>query len=212
MRAFFILLSISMFALMNIQAQNPKAEEKKESVIIKEEIDENGNKIVTRTVEVEFEEENDMADVDWDKEHLKLDIEIDLSGIEDLEEEIERILEEVEREIESHQEEFEEMEIHNEKMHRKIIKEVRVETGGDKPKLGVYIEENEGMVMINGIIDDSPAAKSDLEEGDIIQYIDQQRIYSMTGLIEHLSSYDKGETIKVKVLRDGDEKNVKVKL
>ena len=44
-----------------------------------------------------------------------------------------------------------------------------------------------------------------LEEGDIIQYIDEQRIYSMTGLIEHLSSYDKGETIKVKVLRDGDE-------
>lgn len=74
--------------------------------------------------------------------------------------------------------------------------------------LGVSISGGEGSgdgVMVSSIYDNSAAASAGLREGDQILSIDGKKTASVQQLVESIGSRKPGETIAVKVRRDGRE-------
>lgn len=76
-----------------------------------------------------------------------------------------------------------------------------------KVALGVEINEH---AKIMGVFSDSAAEKAGLQKGDIIKKIDQQNIYSLRGLFEHLAIYKPGDKVKVSYEREGKLKKAKL--
>ncbi|TAH42423.1 MAG: M28 family peptidase [Bacteroidetes bacterium] len=81
----------------------------------------------------------------------------------------------------------------------------------DAPKfkvtLGVvpdYAFEGEGM-RIDGVTDDRPAAKAGLEPGDVVIQLGEHKVLDMMSYMKALSKFSKGETTKVKVIRNHQE-------
>lgn len=81
----------------------------------------------------------------------------------------------------------------------------------DAPKfkvtLGVvpdYAFEGEGM-RIDGVTDDRPASKAGLEPGDVVVQLGDHKILDMMSYMKALSKFSKGETTKVKVIRNNQE-------
>jgi S1-C subfamily serine protease len=58
----------------------------------------------------------------------------------------------------------------------------------------------------------SPAAKADLRTGDIIIGLEEKEIDTMSQLVRQLYRYRPGDTVDLKVIRNGSEKELKVKL
>ncbi len=80
----------------------------------------------------------------------------------------------------------------------------------DAPKfkvtLGVvpdYAFEGEGM-RIDGVTDDRPAAKAGLEPGDVVIQLGEHKVLDMMSYMKALRKFSKGETTKVKVLRNNE--------
>ncbi len=69
-------------------------------------------------------------------------------------------------------------------------------------RMGVMIAE---ATIIDGLVENSPAEKAGLMKGDKILKLDNQVIYSVRGLLEHLTSYKMGDKAKVTIERDGKE-------
>ncbi len=76
-----------------------------------------------------------------------------------------------------------------------------------------------GVLIIRGeergdlaVIPGSPADKAGLEENDIILEVEGQKLDGSRSLSAILRDYDVDDTIKLKVLHDGEEKEVSVKL
>jgi len=63
-----------------------------------------------------------------------------------------------------------------------------------------------------GIVADSPAEKADLREGDIILEVNGERVDQGHALANLIVKYAPGDTIKLKVLSGGEEKEVSVTL
>lgn len=69
-------------------------------------------------------------------------------------------------------------------------------------------EQPEELAVIPG----SPADKAGLEENDIILEIDGQRVSAEQSLVRILGRFDPGDVITLKVLKDGEEQEVRVTL
>ena len=82
----------------------------------------------------------------------------------------------------------------------------------NKASLGVIIEDTQEGVVIEDFIEGSNAEKAGLRRGDVILKVENTYIFSDTGLVNSLSRYNPNEKVKVKYLRDGKEKSVKVTL
>ncbi len=67
-------------------------------------------------------------------------------------------------------------------------------------------------VLVAQVTDDTPAAKAGLEEGDVILSVDGRAIKNPSMLRNVISLSEVGHKAKLKVLRNGDEKNFTVKL
>lgn len=67
-------------------------------------------------------------------------------------------------------------------------------------------------VIINRVMDDSPADQAGLKEEDIIVGLDGHKITGSDDLVELLRDLSSGEEISLTILRDGDEKKIKVEL
>ncbi|MCK8816682.1 trypsin-like peptidase domain-containing protein [Natroniella sulfidigena] len=67
-----------------------------------------------------------------------------------------------------------------------------------------YELEKETGIYIFEIIAESPAAKSGLQEGDIILEIEQQKVTSMSDLKELLQEYQVNDSLELLIYRDGD--------
>jgi len=67
-------------------------------------------------------------------------------------------------------------------------------------------------VIITDIVKNSPASKAGLEVGDIIREVDGFRINNFETLKGVLQNYRTGETINLKVLRNNEYINIKMKL
>ncbi|MEO0195801.1 MAG: Do family serine endopeptidase [candidate division WOR-3 bacterium] len=101
-----------------------------------------------------------------------------------------------------------------------LIEKGRVERG----YLGIYMQDVDMDiakhfklkkpygVIITDVVKGSPAEKSGLKEGDIIVEIDGKEIKNSLQLRSYVQSKKPGESVKVKVLRNGKENVITVKL
>ena len=67
-------------------------------------------------------------------------------------------------------------------------------------------------VMINEVVEDSPAAKAGLEDGDVIVAFEGKPLDDYAGLTKAVQSYKPGTEVTVTVIREGAKKDVKVEL
>jgi membrane-associated protease RseP (regulator of RpoE activity) len=80
-------------------------------------------------------------------------------------------------------------------------------------RLGVVLSDNNGDlrgVAIEKIQPDSPADKAGLQEGDVIERIDGQRIHSSQDVRELLRNLENSRDLQVEVLREGNPLTVTV--
>lgn len=88
------------------------------------------------------------------------------------------------------------------------------------PYIGVYIYDATASkysteiigVYVESVEEDSPADKGGLKPGDKILEVQGKKISSTTFFKHELYKYEIGDTIKIKVERDGKEKELKIKL
>ncbi|QZY55420.1 serine protease HtrA [Crassaminicella profunda] len=76
---------------------------------------------------------------------------------------------------------------------------------------GIDLAPEEG-IYIARIYKDSPAAKGGLNTGDIIVGVGNSKITSMTQLVKELYKHRPGDTINIKIMRNDQEKTLKIKL
>jgi len=74
-----------------------------------------------------------------------------------------------------------------------------------KVTLGVvpdYMFDGEGM-RIDGVSEDKPAQKAGLQKGDIVIQLGEHEVKDMMGYMKALSKFEKGNTTKAKIIRQG---------
>jgi membrane-associated protease RseP (regulator of RpoE activity) len=84
----------------------------------------------------------------------------------------------------------------------------------DGPKMGISIEdvaEGSGAKVLE-VTEGSPAAKAGIAKNDIITSIDGKEIKDVTALQEIAATMEAGNTLSVKLTRDGKSKDVSVKI
>jgi len=73
------------------------------------------------------------------------------------------------------------------------------------------IEEREGVIVVK-VFKDSPAQKSGLKEGDLILSFDNKKVKTTRDLVRMVSSTDVGKKVVLKILRNGKEEKLTVKI
>jgi len=98
-----------------------------------------------------------------------------------------------------------------------LIRKGKVERG----YLGVMISDDrrllasfgaEGGVLVEDVVGDGPADRAGLTSGDVITAVDGQPVENATELRRQIAHTDPGETVQLKVLRDGRKGTVDVTL
>ena len=88
-----------------------------------------------------------------------------------------------------------------------------------KPKgaIGVKLKVEDGKILVFGTIDNSPAAKAGLKEGDVIVKVDDHAVKQteattddLQELVKRVTMHVPGDKIKVTVKRDGKDMTVEV--
>ncbi len=85
---------------------------------------------------------------------------------------------------------------------------------GNAPRLGIvpdYSDEGEG-VLLSGVSEGAPAEKAGLKAGDRIVEISGKPIKSIQGYMAVMAGHKKGDTIDVKVMRQGKAETFKAEL
>ena len=95
---------------------------------------------------------------------------------------------------------------------KKIVNDLRGDGQVDHAWLGVSIEESDEGVAISAVIEDSPASDAGLEEGDVILEVDGVAIDAPQDLTSLVTDKEPGDTVELKVTRDGDERTMKIEL
>ena len=72
--------------------------------------------------------------------------------------------------------------------------------------------EQKGGVLVAEVIDGTPAQKAGLENGDVILRIGGDAVANPNDLSRRVASYPPGERLRLRVLRDGKERNLTVTL
>jgi serine protease Do len=67
-------------------------------------------------------------------------------------------------------------------------------------------------VLVAEVLDGAPAQKAGLQDGDVILDIGDDDVDGTNELSRLVAAYAPGETVRVKILRDGRERNISVKL
>jgi len=84
----------------------------------------------------------------------------------------------------------------------------------DRPVMGVQLGEpsDDGGVVVEGVMEGSPAATAGLEEGDVITAVNRKKAVSAEQLIELVGRFAPGDTVKIAYRRDGEARNAEVEL
>ncbi len=76
---------------------------------------------------------------------------------------------------------------------------------GSRPWIGVYSQEVEGLIVIQRVAEDGPAARADVRAGDVMVEIDGQSVTTLAGFYRALWSNRKpGDRVKITVLRGNE--------
>lgn len=96
---------------------------------------------------------------------------------------------------------------------QRVAEEIKKKGKVERGWLGVLIAESEeGKVKILDVEKDSPAEKSGLREGDFILQFDGKDISSTQMLSQEIREKKPGESVNMKIGREGEEKTIKVTL
>ncbi len=83
----------------------------------------------------------------------------------------------------------------------------------NKARLGVMIKEENGVVVVDDVVDDSPALKAGIQAGDHIVKVDDTSIDSFDRLVAEMGTLKPGDKIDVIIKIGGvKEKTIKVQL
>lgn len=64
--------------------------------------------------------------------------------------------------------------------------------------------------IVAAVLPDSPATQAGLQVGDIVLTIDEHAVTDALGLLQHIASLKAGQTVQIKVWRQGQYKNIKL--
>ena len=104
----------------------------------------------------------------------------------------------------------------------KARKKVLVVSTTDKPFLGINMQELDAEilkgldasvkkgVLVTEVIEGSPAEEAGIEDGDIIVAFDRNDVESPSGLKKLVEESHVGDTVRVKIIRDGEPQVMKV--
>ena len=83
-----------------------------------------------------------------------------------------------------------------------------------KPKLGVRINnlESEAGVLVTHVMDDTPAARAGIKEGDVILAIDDHSIATSQELVDYVQGLQPEDEVNIDIRRDGDHIQVVAKM
>jgi serine protease Do len=107
---------------------------------------------------------------------------------------------------------------------KSVIEELKTEGKVTRGYLGVYLQEitddlKEAMdlpslegVLISEVVDNTPASRAGIKSGDVIIEFDGKKVKDMASFRINVASTDVGKTVRVKVFRDGREKELRVTL
>lgn len=86
------------------------------------------------------------------------------------------------------------------------------ETDNTSAALGVIVTSTDDGVVVEGFSDNSKAESAGIQTGDIIEKMDGTSVSSVEEIKSFLSEKKPGDTVKVTVLRDQEEKDINVEL
>ena len=78
----------------------------------------------------------------------------------------------------------------------------QVRSRPQRPWLGIYPQAMAGHVIVGGVVPNGPAAKSGLQQGDIILTVERKEIRTRQELYQEMWRKRPGERISLRVLRD----------
>lgn len=78
-----------------------------------------------------------------------------------------------------------------------------------KEAMGLEVDKG---ILVSSVLANGPAEKSGLESGDVIIELDGKEVEEINSLRNKIAGKDPGDVVKLKVIRDGKEKTVKVTL
>lgn len=78
--------------------------------------------------------------------------------------------------------------------------------------VGIRMNEEDGQVVVDDVIDDLPADKAGIEAGDVLKTVDGKKIENSLSLRSIIRDKQPGDKIEVVVERDGEEKKVELEL
>jgi C-terminal processing protease CtpA/Prc len=99
-----------------------------------------------------------------------------------------------------------------------------IKDAGTRAWLGVHLQDldselreamdlnDEDGVLISDVIEDSPAEKAGLEDGDVVYRIDDRDVRSAHKLAKYIKRKDPGDEVEVFFYRDGKKKSRKIEL
>jgi len=74
-----------------------------------------------------------------------------------------------------------------------------------RPYLGVHLEDGEGAVVIESVVEGSPAEAAGFLAGDVLRKVDGRSVGHRRELREIMIDLERGQTVKVLVDRDGEK-------
>lgn len=86
------------------------------------------------------------------------------------------------------------------------------ETDNTSAALGVLVRSTDDGVVVEGFSDNSKAESAGIQTGDIIEKLDGTSVSSIEQIKSFLSEKEPGDTVKITVLRDQEEKDIDVEL
>ena len=82
----------------------------------------------------------------------------------------------------------------------------------DRPSLGVFISDSQTEVLIESVIENSPAALGGLKEGDVILRLDDNIVSSFREVQSIMNTKKKGDQLNVEIERKGVKENLTISL